>query len=65
MTSPAWDDINPHARPSKARQAEWRAMATRIRHLTTFAAQLAEEGQIDRAQNYLQQAIEVTKELKS
>jgi RNase P subunit RPR2 len=63
-SSSAWDDINPTARPTTANAPTLRAVATRIRHLTTFAAQLVEEGQIDRAQNYLQQAIEVTKEVQ-
>lgn len=64
-TSPAWDDINPPDRPARIDRATRHNTAQRVRHLTDFAVQLTTEGQLARAQNYLQQAIGLLEELKS
>lgn len=65
--SPAWDDINPTARPTplpSTPPATLHDAARRIRGLTEFAAQLTHEGQLDRARNYLAQAADILGELK-
>lgn len=63
--SPAWDDINPAVtRSAKPHGLDCRVAAQQFRKLTEFAAQLIHEGQIDRARDYLRQAVEVVEELR-